>query len=169
MDERLIPVVDAVRARFSAQTHEFRDEVTLQMPIEQIVPACIALRDEFGFDMLAVETAVDDWPQEPRFQLVYKLYSFGKNVFIGLRAPLGGNDPHVPSLVEVYPNANWHEREMWDMFGIHFDGHPDPRRILMPEDWQGHPLRKDYPLGYEEVQFTFNLEDVAKRKPHPTE
>jgi NADH-quinone oxidoreductase subunit C len=168
MDERLIPAVEAMQARFNAQAREYRDEVTLSLPLEQVVPGCAALRDEFGFDMLIVETAVDMWPQEPRFQLVIKLYSFEKNVFIGLRAPVGGNDPHMQTLTGVYPNANWHERELWDMFGIHVDGHPDLRRILMPADWQGHPLRKDYPLGYEEVQFTFNLEDVAKRKPHPT-
>jgi NADH-quinone oxidoreductase subunit C len=83
--------------------------------------------------------------------------------------PLEGNDPEMPSLIEVYPNANWFERELWDMFGLRFTGHPDLRRILMPFDWEGHPLRKDYPLGYEEVQFTFNYEDIEVRKPRPKE
>ncbi len=68
-----------------------------------------------------------------------------------LRAALDGNAPHLRTLESVYPNANWYEREVWDMFGIRFDGHSDLRRIIMPVDWEGHPLRKDYPLGYEEV------------------
>jgi len=90
-------------------------------------------------------------------------------LLITLRVPLNGNSPHIETLEKVYPNANWHERELWDMFGIVFDGHSDMRRILMPHDWEGHPLRKDYPLGYEEVQFTFNVEDIKMRKPHPKE
>jgi len=80
-----------------------------------------------------------------------------------------GKNPTVPSIVEVFPNANWHEREIWDMFGIRFDGHPDMRRILMPYEWEGHPLRKDYPLGYEEVQFTFNFDEIDLRKPYVKE
>jgi NADH-quinone oxidoreductase subunit C len=75
----------------------------------------------------------------------------------------------MPSLTGVYLNANWFERELWDMFGIHSEGHPDLRRIIMPADWVGHPLRKDYPLGYEEVQFTFNYEDIDLRKPYARE
>ncbi|HEB66144.1 MAG TPA: NADH-quinone oxidoreductase subunit C, partial [Chloroflexi bacterium] len=86
-----------------------------------------------------------------------------------LRVPLDGNDAVLPTLEGVYPNANWYERELWDMFGIHIEGHSDLRRILMPHDWVGHPLRKDYPLGYEEVQFSFNQEEIMVRKAHPQE
>ena len=86
-----------------------------------------------------------------------------------LRVPLDGNVPHIPTIEGVYPGANWHEREVYDLFGIAFDGHSDLRRILMPHDWEGHPLRKDYPVGYEEVQFTFNAAEIATRKPHPEE
>ena len=158
------------RARFGAQDSEFRGEVTLLVQPEHIVEACQALRDEFGFNMLINETAVDYWPQDdPRFHVVYHLYSMNDRVILGLRVPLAGNAPHVRTVEGVYPAANWHERELWDMFGIRFDGHSDLRRILMPHDWEGHPLRKDYPLGYEEVQFTFNFDEISLRKPHPKE
>jgi NADH-quinone oxidoreductase subunit C len=88
---------------------------------------------------------------------------------IGLRVALDGNAPTMPSITGIYANANWFERELWDMFGIHFDGHPDLRRIVMPYDWVGHPLRKDYPLGYEEVQFSFNFDEIDVRKPYAKE
>jgi len=92
-----------------------------------------------------------------------------KNIILCLRVPVDGTNPHLPTIETVWAGANWYEREVFDMFGILYDGHSDMRRIVMPADWQGHPLRKDYPLGYEEVQFTFNYEDVQRRKPHPKE
>jgi NADH-quinone oxidoreductase subunit C len=140
------------------------------VPAEQIVPICTALRDEHQFDMLAGQTAVDYWPQQvPRFHVIYQFYSIANNIRLGLRVPLDGNAPSMPTIEGVYPNANWHEREIFDMFGIRFEGHSDMRRILMPYDWEGHPLRKDYPLGYEEVAFSFNREDIDKRKPYAQE
>jgi NADH-quinone oxidoreductase subunit C len=75
----------------------------------------------------------------------------------------------IPSVVGVWESANWHEREVFDLFGVPFEGHPNLRRILMPDDWDGHPLRKDYPLGYEEPQFTFNFEEIDLRKPYAKE
>jgi len=162
--------VESIKDRFGAGTYEFRGEVSLLLAVEQLVPACQALRDEFAFDLLAEETAVDYWPaQTPRFHLVYRLRSLKNNQIVGLRVPLNGNAPIMPSLVGVYSNANWFERELWDMFGIRFDGHPDLRRLIMPYDWEGHPLRKDYPLGYEEVQFTFNFDEINLRKPYAQE
>lgn len=170
MDEKLTPIVAAMKERFSAQDSEFRGEATLMVTPEQIVDVCAALRDNFAFEMLLDETAVDYWPQEtPRFHVVYHIYSFSQNIIINLRVPLDGNDPHLPTIEGVYPNANWYEREVWDLFGIRYDGHSDMRRIMMPHDWQGHPLRKDYPLGYEEVRFTFNGKNVELRKPHAKE
>jgi NADH-quinone oxidoreductase subunit C len=81
-----------------------------------------------------------------------------------LRVPVNDADPVVPSLETLWPVANWHEREVFDMFGIRFEGNSDLRRILMPMDWEGNPLRKNYPLGYEEPQFTFNYHDIRIRK-----
>ncbi|HXP72253.1 MAG TPA: NADH-quinone oxidoreductase subunit C [Candidatus Dormibacteraeota bacterium] len=102
-------------------------------------------RDDEKFDMLDDLTAVD-WPKrEKRFDVVLILYSFPKNERLRLKAHLGENEP-VPSMCEVWPVANWLERECYDMFGIVFDGHPDLKRILLPDEWQGHPLRKDYDI-----------------------
>jgi len=166
MNENLQAAVNAIQERFGAEVHEFRDEVNLIVPPGQIISVVQALRDEFAFNMLISITAVDYWPQEePRFNILYQIYSMPKNLMIRLRVPLDGNSPHLPTVEKIYPNANWYEREVWDMFGVRFDGHSDLRRILMPADWQGHPLRKDYPLGYEEVRFTFNYEEVDRKKP----
>jgi NADH-quinone oxidoreductase subunit C len=170
MNEHVHSAVQAVQERFGAETIEFRGEVSLVISSEKIVEACKVLRDEFGFDVLAAESAVDYWPElEPRFHVIYQLYSMSQSQRIGLRVPLNGNGPSLPSVEKVYPNANWHEREIWDMFGIRFEGHSDLRRIIMPYDWEGHPLRKDYPLGYEEVQFTFNFDEIDGRKPYAKE
>jgi NADH-quinone oxidoreductase subunit C len=125
---------------------------------------------ELGFELLSTMTAVDYWPeQEPRFHLVYQLTSLSKHLLLTLRVPVKGINPVLPTISAIYSNANWREREIWDMFGIKFEGHPDLRRILMPADWEGHPLRKDYPLGYEEPQFTFNYEEINLRKPYAKE
>jgi NADH-quinone oxidoreductase subunit C len=160
-------IVEAFQERFQAGLYEFRNEVSLILSTEQIAPAALALRDEFNFELLAEETAVDYWPEQaPRFHVVYRFRSLKHNAIIGARVPLDGNAPSMPSLVSVYANANWFERELWDMFGIRFEGHPDLRRVVMPYDWEGHPLRKDYPLGYEEVQFSFNFEEIDVRKPY---
>jgi NADH-quinone oxidoreductase subunit C len=170
MNDELQIVGSALAERFDAVPSEFRDQMTVQISPEHIFTACQVLRDEFKFNFLEVETAVDYWPQqEPRFHVVYQLYSIEKHLRLGLRVPVSGYSPSLPSIVSLYANANWREREIWDMFGIRFEGHPDPRRIVMPHDWQGHPLRKDYPLGYEEVQFTFNAEEIDQDKPYAKE
>jgi NADH-quinone oxidoreductase subunit C len=171
MSENIISsVLQAFEERFSAQHNQFRGEDTLTLSADHIVAACLALRDEFGFELLSGQTAVDYWPElSPRFHIVYQIYSIQHNQRVCLRVPLDGNAPTMPTLTGVYPNANWQEREIWDMFGVRFEGHPDPRRILMPQDWEGHPLRKDYPLGYEEVQFSFNYDEIDRRKPYAKE
>jgi len=167
MDEYLSTAVKAITELYAAQASEFRGQATLLVDPERIVDTCRVLRDEFGFEMLAAQTAVDYWPEQaPRFHIVYQLNSLSHNRRISLRVPVDGNAPIIPTVESVYPNANWHEREIYDMFGIRFEGHSDLRRILMPYDWVGHPLRKDYPLGYEEVQFSFNYDEIDQRKPY---
>ncbi len=166
--------VDALRARMPdamPAIETFRGETTVVVRREAIVLACQILRDDpsLRFDLLAALTAVDYWPEEPRFAVIYELYSIAHRTFLRLRVPLFGTGAEIPTLETVYPNANWHEREVYDMFGITFTGHSDPRRILMPFDWVGHPLRKDYPLGYEEVQFSFNHEEIDRKKPYARE
>jgi NADH-quinone oxidoreductase subunit C len=170
MEEKLSAIVEAMQERFGAEMSEFRGDVTLHLAPEQIFNACTALREEFGFELLSELTAVDYWPeQEPRFNVIYGLRSLSHHLIIFLRVAVSGKEPSVPSITPVYFNANWFERELWDMFGIRVEGHPDLRRILMPYDWEGHPLRKDYPLGYEEVQFSFNFEEIDVRKPYARE
>jgi NADH-quinone oxidoreductase subunit C len=170
MNDHLSSAVSVLSERFGAEAMEFRGQVSLMIAAEHIVTACQALRDEYHFDMLSAQTAVDYWPQqEPRFHVIYQLYSIDHNLRLGLRVPLDSNAPSLPTISGVYPAAIWHEREIWDMFGIRFAGHPDLRRILMPYDWEGHPLRKDYPLGYEEVQFSFNYDEIDQRKPYAKE
>jgi NADH-quinone oxidoreductase subunit C len=168
MKAELQSVLAALQAAFGAQPSEFREQAKALVAPEHIVAAARTLRDQHGFDMLAALSAVDYWPErQPRFHVVYEFKNIAKVLRIELRVPLNGDEPELPTLTGVFPNANWHERELWDMFGIKINSHPDLRRILMPEDWVGHPLRKDYPLGYEEVQFSFNFKEIDQRKPRP--
>jgi NADH-quinone oxidoreductase subunit C len=145
------------------ELQEFRAQLTLVIQPETVLAACQKLHAA-GFDLLAALTAVDYWPKQPRFAVAYQLYSLERNQFVGLKVLLADERVDLASVEPVYPNANWHEREVFDMFGIRFRGHSDLRRILMPYEWEGHPLRKDYPLGYEEVQFSFNFDEIQRRK-----
>ncbi len=124
------------------------DCATLVVPSSRIVEICTALRDDASlrFVLLADLTAVDWWPGEPRFEVVYQLVSFDPSGRLRLKTRLAGDNPAVATVSTVWPAANWLEREVYDLFGIVFDGHPDLRRLLMPDDWVGHPLRKDYPV-----------------------
>jgi len=142
---------------------EFRNQITAVLLPDSIVDACEFLRQR-DFDLLIALTASDHWPEEPRFEIVYQLYSTQTDALLGISVFLDGEEPHIQSIDAIYPNANWHEREVFDMFGIDFPGSSDLRRIIMPHDWEGHPLRRDYPLGYEEVQFTFNFDEIDQRK-----
>jgi NADH-quinone oxidoreductase subunit C len=169
MSEAWISAVKSEYESATILTDEGREQVKIDLPRDDIVELCKFLRDDWGYDFLIALTAVDFWPDEPRFTVVYQLYNTATNDMVGLRVSLTGDDPVIRTIEGLYPNANWHEREVYDMFGIQFEGHSDLRRILMPQDWEGHPLRKDYPLGYEEVQFTFNFDEIDRRKRYAEE
>jgi len=123
-------------------------QATVYVLREDLLIVAGALRDraDLGFSFLADLTAVDFWPREPRFELVYLLVSIEHRLRMRVKVKLHGKDARLPTVTGLWPAANWLEREVWDLFGITFAGHPDPRRLLMPEDWEGYPLRKDYPV-----------------------
>jgi len=132
-----------------------------------LLKVCRLLRDgEWGFTHLSGVWGVDYLAMglEPRFAVVYYLYSPSLRSRVAVKVPLEESDPVVPSVVEIFPTANWHERETFDMFGIRFEGHPNLARILMPDDATIHPLRKDVPLGGEEVEFTHNAERIRRQR-----
>jgi NADH-quinone oxidoreductase subunit C len=125
-----------------------RAELTITVPRERIVEATQAAQ-QAGYNFLEDVTAVDWYPSEPRFQITYHILSHGLKERLRLAVRLDSEDASLDSITGVWPSANFYEREVFDLFGVHFGGHPNLRRIMMPEDWEGHPLRKDYPVeGY---------------------
>jgi NADH-quinone oxidoreductase subunit C len=125
-----------------------RAELTITVSRENIIAACEAVK-QAGYTFLEDVTAVDWYPSEPRFQITYHILSMSLKARIRLVARLSEDDAVIDSIVGVWPSANFYEREVFDLFGVRFSGHPNLRRIMMPDDWQGHPLRKDYPVeGY---------------------
>ena len=152
----------------------FRDETTLIVDRAQIVAVAQFMRDTPGlvYNFLSDISAVDYYPENTRperFGISYHIYSMLYNRRLRLKVFVPEDEPEVLTMTSVWPGANWLEREIFDMMGITFTGHPDMRRVLMPEDWDGHPHRRDYPLGYEQVQFSFNVEEILKHKPRATE
>ena len=140
-----------------AEVIQFRGETTVVVPRELLRGAAERCRQDAAlqFNLLSDATCVDRFPIEPRFELNYHLVSIPRRDRVRLRVRLPGNDPVVDSLIAVWPGANWLEREVFDLFGIRFTGHTDLRRILLPEDWEGHPLRRDYPVeGFRDVPST---------------
>jgi NADH-quinone oxidoreductase subunit C len=128
-----------------------RGELSIYVQRGFIREACAILRDDSGlqFNFFSDVTCVDWYPSEPRFEVIYHLFSIAKKLRLRLKVKLSGHDPRLESVTSVWPAANYFEREVFDLFGIHFEGHPYLRRIMMPENWEGHPLRKDYPVeGY---------------------
>lgn len=128
------------------ETVETLGETTLVADPAQIVEVCRYLKESEKFIRLSTITAVDRYPAEPRFEVVYQLHSIEQNRYLRVKCRLNGANPAIDSTTGVWRGANWYEREVWDMFGIHFRNHPNLVRILMPLDWEGYPLRKDYPV-----------------------
>lgn len=150
------PIAAALSRQHSAwvsRVVEALGETTIIVPREHIVPASAFLKTapELEFNFLADLCGFDRGPEEePRFEVNYHLFSTTKYHRVRLKVLLDEDDAHVASVAGIWRTANWHERETYDLFGVIFDGHPDLRRILLPDDWQGHALRKDFPLrGYE--------------------
>jgi NADH-quinone oxidoreductase subunit C len=138
--------------REAVQSAKFdRNELTIYLERGSIREACAVLKNsaEAQFNFLSDLTCVDLYPSEPRFEVVYHLLSMKRKERVRLKVQLPGSDPSLESITGVWPAANFFEREIFDLFGVRFQGHPYLRRLLMPEDWEGHPLRKDYPVeGY---------------------
>jgi len=150
---------------------DFRGEKTLVITQESIRDVCAYIRDDEDLrcDFLEDIVADDMLPQYPRFAVNYHISSTILRHHIRLRVPVEDPDDGPETVAAVWPIASWLETEVWDLMGITFKGNDKLRRLFLPEDWQGHPLRKDYPLGYEEVQFSFNWEMIDAKKPYAKE
>lgn len=144
-----LAIVEKLKAKFSSEVIdvvEFREETTVTVKKEKIVDICTFMRDSGGYNLLCDLCSVDYLGQTPRFMVVYNLYNITTKQRIRLKAPVEERGAQIDTVSTVWGTANWMERECWDLMGINFVGHPDQRRILMPDDWVGHPLRKDYPV-----------------------
>ncbi len=150
---------------------EFRGDLAVTLAPEALLAAAQFLREspDLQYSYLSSVTGVDYYGRTPRYEVVYHFTSLLHGHRIALKVGADEQSPHLPSLTPTFPTANFQEREVFDMFGIVFDNHPDLQRILMPDDWDGHPQRKDQPLVYEEVAFTFNQDEINAQKPFARE
>ncbi|HYZ93527.1 MAG TPA: NADH-quinone oxidoreductase subunit C, partial [Actinomycetota bacterium] len=153
----LMDYVARIRERIPEGVDEGTDGVDMPVLVvskERLAEVLTFLRDQFAFDLLSDVSAVDWLPREPRYDVNYHLYSTKTNDRLRVKVHLPDEEsPHIPSVFGIWPTADWHEREVFDFFGIVFDDHPDLKRILMPDEWIGHPLRKDYPVGGVPVEY----------------
>jgi NADH-quinone oxidoreductase subunit C len=157
--ETLTPLVPGATFEAGASV----DFATVYVPAEHIVATCAALRDHLQFEVLVEVTAADYLPRSPRYEVVYHLLSVARRERLRLKVRVTAEGT-VPTVQGVYPGAGWLEREVWDMFGIVFDGHNDLRRLLMPEDWEGHPQRKDYPVQIQKTAQTYAPLEVSEEQ-----
>lgn len=128
-----------------------RNQLIIWLHRTALREACLALKNDptLQYNAVADITCVDWFPREPRFEVVYQLFSTINKKYLRLKVKLQGDDPNIDSVTSIWPGANFFEREVWDLFGVRFDQHPNLVRIMMPDNWEGHPLRKDYPVeGY---------------------
>jgi NADH-quinone oxidoreductase subunit C len=142
----IVTAVEAFDADAIAAGKLERGELTLEIAAAKIASICGFLKYDQKFVRLSSVTAVDRYPLEPRFEVVYHLHSVEQKQRVRLKCRLESDEPAIESVTSVWRGANWYEREVFDLFGINFLNHPDLRRIMLPDDWEGHPLRKDYPV-----------------------
>jgi NADH-quinone oxidoreductase subunit C len=156
MAERSVEKLQQQFPELFFEVRRFRDEVTVYVPREHIVAVCRFLKEdaELHYNYLSDLTGNDWLDRDPRFEVIYHLYSLEHFTRLRLKVRVPEDDCTCPTVTEVWGTANWHEREVFDMYGVVFEGHPDLRRILLPEEWVGHPLRQDFEIGWEEPEFT---------------
>ena len=144
----IIAALEGVAPGSGAEALASVDQPTILVPADRLPAVCTALRDDpaFRFTALVDMVGVDRLPAEPRFEVNYSLVAVDVPARLRVKVRVGGDEPKVPSVVGIWPSAGFLEREVWDLFGVVFDGHADLRRLLTAEDWEGHPLRKDYPV-----------------------
>jgi len=150
-DQAVAAAVEAFDADAVVAGKFDRGELTLEIAPAKIVSVSGFLKYDQKFVRLSTVTGVDRYPAEPRFEVVYHLHSIERNQRLRLKCRLPGTDPAIESVTSVWRSANWYERETFDLFGIQFRNHPDLRRIMLPDDWVGHPLRKDYSVTGDRV------------------
>jgi NADH-quinone oxidoreductase subunit C len=144
----IIAVLETLVPGSGAEAPASIDQPTILVPADRLLAVCGALRDDpaLQFTALVDIVGVDNLPNEPRFEVNYSLVAVSVPARLRLKVRVHGERPRVPSVVAIWPSAGFLEREVWDLFGVEFEGNPDMRRLLTPEDWEGHPLRKDYPV-----------------------
>ena len=160
--------VEKIETRFQDNIllkNSFRDELSLTVTKDSLIEIMTFCKNDLGFDYLVDLTAVDNLGTNPRYEVVYELYSYSDSCHLRIKVGVDESEREVPSVVGLWPTANWHEREAFDMIGVTFSGHPDMRRILMWEGYPYYPLRKDFPLAGK----TSDMPDVAFSEPVPLE